>query len=191
MFVLTKTYVQLFSVIFFFSCFLKPIPIIAGILAPIGLILLFNIVIFSLVVRTFIITSSNDNLRRNDRSLAQRKLHKQRLQNALTVMTLMGLTWSIGYLNLVQSLTFPVQLVFCLLNTLQGYFIFMLYGVRQPEVRRHWRHCCVWQPAAWSSVSTSEQPSSFRPQLRTPFNPNSVPQPTSEIYRGRISTRLI
>ncbi len=159
---------------------------IVGLLVPIGLILLFNIVIFAMVVRTFVITTSDNSMRTNERRLSSRKLHKQRLQNALTVMTLMGLTWSIGYLNLVQPLSFPVQLIFCLLNTLQGYFIFMLYGVRQPEVRRHWKHCCSFQPSTtWSGRTSSDNPSSsVRPQLRSPFDPKSVPQPTSQIYRN-------
>ncbi|XP_022081009.1 adhesion G-protein coupled receptor G4-like [Acanthaster planci] len=167
-------------------CFLKQTPLIASLLAPIGLILLFNIVIFSLVIRQFVKTS-NDNIRRNTKDLSRRKVHKQRLQNALTVMTLMGLTWSIGYLNLVQAVSFPVQLVFCLLNTLQGYFIFMLYGVRQPEVRKHWKRCCFFQRGTFSSVRTSsyENSSSARPQLRAPFDPKTVPRPKSQIYRQR------
>ncbi|XP_038054084.1 uncharacterized protein LOC119726452 isoform X33 [Patiria miniata] len=167
-------------------CFLKQIPLIAGLLAPIGLILLFNIVVFTLVIRQFIKTSNND-LRRNRDEMSKRKLHKQRLQNALTVMTLMGLTWSIGYLNLVQAISFPVQLVFCLLNTLQGYFIFMLYGVRRAEVRKHWRRCCVFQKATFSSVPTSSQTQSStnKPQAQRPFNPNMIPRPPSQIYRHR------
>ena len=165
---------------------------IAGLLVPIGLILLFNIVIFSLVVRQFVRTTSSSNIQRsNSGHTSKRKLHKQRLQNALTVLTLMGLTWSIGYLNLVQAVSFPVQLVFCLLNTLQGYFIFMLYGVRQPEVRKHWRNCCGVQRSRFSSVRTSEhQSSSTQPRLKTPFDPKSVPKPKAEIYRHRFSSTM-
>ena len=172
--------------VLFLSCFLKTTPMIASLLVPIGLIIVFNLVIFSMVVRKFIITTSDKSaLRTSEKRLSKRKLHKQRLQNALTVMTLIGLTWSIGYLNLVQPISFPIQLIFCLLNTLQGYFIFMLYGVRQPEVRRHWKHCCALQPSnSWSGRTYSDQQSSSaKTQLRTPFDPKSVPQPTSQIYR--------
>ncbi|XP_038053898.1 uncharacterized protein LOC119726314 [Patiria miniata] len=169
-------------------CFLQQIPLIAGLLAPIGLILLFNIVVFSLVMRQFIKTSNND-LRRNRDDMSKRKLHKQRLQNALTVMTLMGLTWSIGYLNLVQAISFPVQLVFCLLNTLQGYFIFMFYGVRRAEVRKQWRSFFSFTLQSETAQHSSSEGarSSRAPMIQPHFDPRSVPKPPTEIYRARSS----
>ena len=164
---------------------------IAGLLAPIGVILLFNIVIFTLVVRQFVKRTSKNSFQRTSSNMSKRKKHKQRLQNALTVMTLMGLTWSIGYLNVVRN-TFTVQLVFCLLNTMQGYFIFILYGVRQNDVRRHWKHCCVIQRERFSSVRTSSENanSSTRPTLQSPFNPNQIPEPSKQIYRHRPASTM-
>ena len=54
--------------------------------------------------------------------------------------TLMGTTWIIG-LFAIKELTFPFQLIFCVLNSLQGFFIFVFYCVRAPDVRREWMKC--------------------------------------------------
>ena len=68
-----------------------------------------------------------------------RRQRLRRLQNAVCIMLLMGLTWAVGYLNLIYKASEVVQGIFTVLNSMQGYFIFMLYCVRQPTVRKLWR----------------------------------------------------
>ena len=54
---------------------------------------------------------------------------------------LMGLTWVIG-LFAVADLKFAVQVLFCVFNSLQGFFIFIFYCARNQDVRKEWLSCC-------------------------------------------------
>ena len=54
---------------------------------------------------------------------------------------LMGLTWIIG-LFAVADLKFAVQVLFCVFNSLQGFFIFVFYCARNQDVRKEWLSCC-------------------------------------------------
>ena len=115
------------------SCFLRKIPLIAGLLAPIAVILIFNLVIFVLVLRRL-----SAKVAGKSRRLKRKNDLRRRLMNAVCIMCLMGLTWSIGYLSVFSATSFFIQVLFCLLNSMQGYLLFMLYVVRQPEARSVW-----------------------------------------------------
>ncbi|XP_072039586.1 adhesion G protein-coupled receptor B1-like [Amphiura filiformis] len=118
-------------------CFLQKWPLVGGVLVPIGLIILFNIIIFVLVMVRLSRESPATRIQ------AKRKgLRVRRLRNAVCIMTLMGLTWIIGYLSIIKAASFFSQLVFCLLNAMQGYVIFMCYCVQQADVRNYWRELC-------------------------------------------------
>ena len=148
-----------FSIILSFSCFIAMWPRIGGLLIPIAFILAINLVIFVRVLHRL-------SRRVEGRSLVGKTERRQRLrrcQNAVTILVLMGLTWVVGYLSIIRPASVFVQGIFTILNSLQGYFIFMLYCVRQPLVRRIWRSqffCCVpptkrESPLKPSSKSTS------------------------------------
>ena len=117
-------------------------PRIGGLLIPIAFIMAINLVIFVRVLHRL-------SRRVEGRSLVGKTERRQRLrrcQNAVTILVLMGLTWVVGYLSIIRPASVFVQGIFTVLNSLQGYFIFMLYCVRQPLVRRIWRSqffCCV------------------------------------------------
>ena len=63
---------------------------------------------------------------------------KVRMAAALSVV--MGTTWIIG-LFAVGKLTLAFQIIFCVLNTLQGFFIFVFYCARIKDVRDEWKRC--------------------------------------------------
>ncbi|XP_038077322.1 adhesion G-protein coupled receptor G6-like [Patiria miniata] len=106
-------------------CFLEPgLVLYLGLLAPIGLILLHNIITFILVMRSL--------LKVKEASRSQQI--SKRLQNAVAISTLMGLTWCFGFLA-IEEATFTFQLIFCLANSLQGVVVFIMFCARREEVR--------------------------------------------------------
>ncbi|PIK44969.1 putative G-protein coupled receptor [Apostichopus japonicus] len=110
-----------------------------GLIAPMALVLIHNIIIFMLVFRNLM----NANLagtvhgKKTDMDLL-----KERLQNALTMTILMGLTWSFGFL-MIGHTKFIFQLLFCLFNSFQGLLVFVLFCWRQEDVRKTLRPHCL------------------------------------------------
>nr|XP_054764191.1 uncharacterized protein LOC129270881 isoform X1 [Lytechinus pictus] len=134
-------------------CFLRFWPLIGGLLIPIGLIMIFNFVIFVRVILRL-----NKTIKGKQLDKTEKRQRLRRFQNAVCILILMGLTWAVGYLSIIQPAAEVVQGVFTILNSLQGYFIFMLYCVRQPQVRRAWRSqlsCCLPKSFGASSAFTS------------------------------------
>ncbi|XP_038059975.1 uncharacterized protein LOC119730971 isoform X2 [Patiria miniata] len=106
-------------------CFLEPdLVLFLGLLAPIGLILIHNILTFILVMRSI--------LKVKEESRSQQI--SKRLQNAVGISTLMGLTWSFGFLVVIDG-SQAFQLIFCLANSFQGLIVFIMFCVRREEVR--------------------------------------------------------
>ena len=60
-----------------------------------------------------------------------------KIRIAAACSVLMGTTWIIG-LFAVGVLTFAFQVIFCVLNSLQGFFIFVFYCARSKDVRKEW-----------------------------------------------------
>ncbi|XP_041460133.1 uncharacterized protein LOC121411452 [Lytechinus variegatus] len=184
-------------------CFVSLWPQVGGLLIPIGLILLFNIVVFALVMKR--LTKTVRGKQQNEK--AERRQRIRRFQNAISILLLMGLTWSVGYLSLIQATSVVVQGIFTVLNSLQGYFIFMLYCVRQPQVRRQWRaqfSCCLPESlrvsldsstSRFSSTVNTRTTTTWKPNNQpskkglntvSKFNPNSVPTSTTENLGSRM-----
>eukprot|EP00057_Strongylocentrotus_purpuratus_P025710 XP_011680184.1 PREDICTED: probable G-protein coupled receptor 112 [Strongylocentrotus purpuratus] len=134
-------------------CFLEKLPLIGGLLIPVGFIMIFNIIIF---IRVIIRLNRTVKGRQLDKT--EKRQRVRRFQNAVCILILMGLTWSLGYLSIIKPASEVVQGIFTILNSLQGYFIFMLYCMRQPQVRRTWRSqfsCCLSKSFAASGGFTS------------------------------------
>ncbi|XP_033647152.1 uncharacterized protein LOC117306763 isoform X2 [Asterias rubens] len=117
-------------------CFLKPgNAFYFGQILIIGLVLLFNFVIFTLVMRTLTCARKGLNST-SDRGKRQETL--RRLQNAMAISVLLGLTWVFGLLSLIETANFVFQIFFCIFNSLQGLMIFILFCLRQQEIRKAW-----------------------------------------------------
>lgn len=54
---------------------------------------------------------------------------------------LSGLSWLFGYLA-ISDARLPFQYIFTVLNSLQGFFIFILFVVRKKKVREQWYIMC-------------------------------------------------
>ncbi|XP_038077211.1 adhesion G protein-coupled receptor E1-like [Patiria miniata] len=114
-------------------CFLKPgSAFYVGLLLPIGLVLLFNFVIFALIMRKLTCQATSVS------SQSTRQQTVRRLQNAVAISVLLGLTWIFGLLSAIRASTFAFQVLFAIFNSAQGLLIFLLFCARQKEVREAW-----------------------------------------------------
>ncbi|XP_022084125.1 uncharacterized protein LOC110975718 [Acanthaster planci] len=121
------------------SCFLKPsVAFYYGQLLMIGLVFLYNAIIFVLVARR--LTCKADKIQSSSKRGKRSKIAK-RLQNMVSVSVLLGLTWAFGLLAVIESSTFAFQILFCVFNSLQGLFIFLLFVVRQDKIRSQVLSC--------------------------------------------------
>ncbi|XP_030839477.1 adhesion G-protein coupled receptor G2-like [Strongylocentrotus purpuratus] len=122
-------------------CFLQLWAQIGGLLIPMSIILLINIVIFILVVRQ-LIRSANIAGRMKGEAKVERQEAIEFVQNAICILLLLGLTWVTGYLLLIPLFSQVAQPIFVVLNSFQGFFIFLLYCVRKPHIRKKWGLTC-------------------------------------------------
>ena len=92
------------------------------------------IVVGNLIVMGFVIKS----LKKSSQVSKDKKmtgLTMARIGAACSV--LMGTTWIIG-LFAIDVLTVPMQILFCIFNSLQGFFIFIFYCARNKDAKRQW-----------------------------------------------------
>ncbi|XP_072025149.1 adhesion G-protein coupled receptor G2-like [Amphiura filiformis] len=131
-------------------CFIPPGPdLYYGLLLPIGLILLHNIVTFILVMRSIMKTRMKAHQVKNK----NKNEMVARLQNAITISILLGLTWVFGFLA-IEGATFTFQLLFCLCNSFQGLIIFLLFCVRAEDVRKTLKPYFRWVKVPDISLTT-------------------------------------
>ena len=110
----------------------KGTPFYASYLTPILLITTCNLVI---LVMVFLSLAKQSKL---PKSNYMEMSVKVRMAAALSV--LMGTTWIVG-LFAIGKLTLAFQIIFCVLNTLQGFFIFVFYCARIKDVPDEWKSC--------------------------------------------------
>lgn len=121
-------------------CFPKPGNLLyVSLLLPIALIMLHNFVIFSMVVCRLVFTDVAGKAITQSR----KKQLVSRLQNAMCMSVLMGLSWSLGFIAFAQP-SFLIQLLFCIVNSLQGVAVFILFCVRVSDVRTAYKSCMPW-----------------------------------------------
>ncbi|XP_071797065.1 adhesion G-protein coupled receptor G7-like isoform X2 [Asterias amurensis] len=106
-------------------CFISSgLAMYLGLITPIALILLHNVITFILVMRSLL----------KVKEASRSEQITKRLQNAVGISALMGLTWCFGFLA-IEGATFAFQLLFCLFNSLQGVVVFVMFCARREEVR--------------------------------------------------------
>ncbi|XP_076803112.1 adhesion G protein-coupled receptor E5-like [Clavelina lepadiformis] len=125
-------------------CWLRGYSLYLGFLLPMGLLLLYNGTIFVLVFREITV--------KRVQSSASKQTTSQRLTLALTMSVFMGVTWVFGYLVLISNDYLYLRItswIFAILNSLQGFGLFILTSVRRAESRRVW-----WNPIQDKVAST-------------------------------------
>ncbi|XP_033111318.1 adhesion G-protein coupled receptor G6-like [Anneissia japonica] len=113
-----------------------------GFIFVVGLLLLFNCVVFVLVMRRLTCGRNIMNVDESKRKL----VIKRHLQNGIAISVLLGLTWVFGFMAIdSNSSTREIfQALFCIFNSLQGFFIFLFFCVRQKHIRDEWKeYCCA------------------------------------------------
>eukprot|EP00057_Strongylocentrotus_purpuratus_P022776 XP_011677250.1 PREDICTED: G-protein coupled receptor 64-like [Strongylocentrotus purpuratus] len=123
-------------------CFLQKWPLVGGLLIPMAFILALNLIIFALVMRRLVRIKSGGGKASELKSEARREIMR-RLTNGIGILLLLGLTWLVGYLTVIEQLNLAVHVIFILLNSLQGFFIFVFYVLRQPQSRARLREHLV------------------------------------------------
>ena len=110
---------------------------------PIGLILSVNGIVFAIVTykltcgrKTFSMSSTSAPEKENNAKARVETI--RRAQNAVAIGVLLGLTWSFGLLAIGDG-RIAFNALFTIFNSLQGVFVFLLFGIRQPEVREKLR----------------------------------------------------
>lgn len=97
---------------------------------PILVIIVFNLIIFILVIYKLNCTGAMV-------TVDTKSNQKKRCWTALAIMSLLGLTWLFGALA-ISDARLAFEYLFCIFNSLQGFFIFFFHCVRIKEVRNQW-----------------------------------------------------
>ena len=106
---------------------------------------------------------------------------KKRLLLLVTLSLVFGLGWGIGLFTTsslpVQWLRFSFQIIFVVLTSFQGLFIFILYGIRLLKVRRVW--------LKWFYILSSQQEKAVQVDitLRSNYDISSNRTPPKPMYQ--------
>ena len=107
-------------------------PFYAAYLTPIILIVCCNLIILGFVLKTL--------WKRSPVRKDQKMDGMKNVRITAGCSILMGVTWIIG-LFAIADLKYAVQVLFCIFNSLQGFFIFIFYCVRNQDIRKAWTKC--------------------------------------------------
>jgi hypothetical protein len=115
-------------------CYPSGLPLYLGILLPIGLIVVTNLVVY---VR--IICSISKIPDRSDRceGTGSSPLVLQQLRLGVVLFFLLGLSWLFGLMAALGA-GFVFSYLFCVTGTLQGFVLFMFFVVCDPSTRNLW-----------------------------------------------------
>ncbi|XP_017275098.1 adhesion G-protein coupled receptor G2-like [Kryptolebias marmoratus] len=86
-----------------------------------ALVFVFNVIMFGVTIRWFVAARSSKQVGHNERNAAKREIC-----TLLLVMVLLGVTWGLVFFSF-GPLTTPGLYAFCILNSLQGFFIFIYF----------------------------------------------------------------
>ncbi|KAJ8036275.1 Adhesion G protein-coupled receptor E4 [Holothuria leucospilota] len=154
------------------KCFLNyPWVTLCGVAVPLSILIVFNIVIYAMII--YKLNKRLPGRHRSDNSKSPERL--KQFQNAVSIFLLLGVTWGLGYVCFIptgQVFSFVFQLLFVIFNSMQGYLIFMLYGMRNPLFRRKWRKLCLFCPNTAIQTSLVETISSSKEHYSVSKNEN-------------------
>ena len=102
-----------------------------ALLGPACLILLINTAVFVMVSRVILRPRFHGQVSSSD------SLNPAQIRGAFTVMTLLGVTWVFGPFAISEA-KLVINYLFTILNSLQGFLIFIFRCCFNPEVRMSW-----------------------------------------------------
>ncbi|KAI8502438.1 hypothetical protein Bbelb_200260 [Branchiostoma belcheri] len=117
-------------------CWLAHLPMTYTFLLPAGLILMFNMTVFSIVMYKL---AKREKLQKTLTGTKEEDVDKQwilrQLRRAFSIMTLFGLTWVFGFF-VISGGQPAFAYLFCIFNTLQGLFVFIFHCVLREDMRK-------------------------------------------------------
>ena len=118
---------------FFYSCFISNVGVFFGaFLGPILLVLTFNMIIFIIVIVVLV-----RHLRKRSKELNKKAGNLQLMAYITGIAFLFGLTWLFGAFTVV-NFDQAFQILFTLVNSFQGFLIFIFFCVLNSDVRSAW-----------------------------------------------------
>lgn len=111
-------------------CYPSGFSLILGVIVPIGIILLTNVVLFLLIMLS-ISRGPNGTRRVSDIDLV-----KAQLRLSVFLFFLLGLTWLFGIFSFSPNMWWSYM--FCLTSTLQGFVLFLYFVICDPVTRSMW-----------------------------------------------------
>ena len=118
---------------YIYRCIVEGWTFYFGVLLPVVIIMVINIIILIIVIYKI------------QNSMKQKLSEKQPIDRAITLLrivvacsVLLGLTWLFGVLA-VGSMSETFQYLFCIFNSLQGFFIFFFYTLTNKDVKNEWK----------------------------------------------------
>ena len=144
-----------------FRCMVHGNPFYITVIVPVAAIILANIVI--LIKVTMRLRKSR---KHKSMSGAARVISEARIAFACNL--LLGTTWVLAFFA-VEEVTMLFQWLFCISNSLQGFFIFLFYTVRNQGVRNAWLKTLGKDPSFKSSQLRTSQTKSSKGIYGTTF----------------------
>ncbi len=128
----------------FCSCFIREIRLLYGIfLAPIFVVLLFNVFMFVIIARVLIKHSKKklDHIKNEKEKVQKKRAHGilKTLISIMSVMTMFGLSWVFGAFSIGDG-AIVFQWLFVIFNTSQGFMLFLFFCVIGADAREEWKN---------------------------------------------------
>ncbi|XP_078620444.1 adhesion G-protein coupled receptor G7-like isoform X1 [Branchiostoma floridae x Branchiostoma japonicum] len=119
-------------------CWLAQMPLIYAFLLPAGVILLFNLVLFCIILYNLAKRERKQiKLTGSKKDESDPKWIVRQLRRAVSLLVLFGLTWMFGFF-VINDTRIVFAYLFCIFNTLQGLFIFIFHCVLREDVQKWW-----------------------------------------------------
>ena len=148
-------------------------------LAPILAILVFNSIVFVVVIRV-LIKHSRKKYGSKDKNVINSV--RRLLISSFGITFLFGMSWVFGVLT-ISSASEVFQYLFTIFTSMQGFFIFFFFCVLGKEARESWiQLLCRGRKTPWSTTSTSGQ-------QKTPVSTSGISSGGTRTTRALSSTQ--
>uniref|UniRef100_UPI00398ED3C4 adhesion G-protein coupled receptor G7 isoform X1 n=2 Tax=Pristiophorus japonicus TaxID=55135 RepID=UPI00398ED3C4 len=138
-------------------------PMLWGFLIPVGILLLFNFIMFALVTKLVLFNKDHGTCS------AKQATSAKKMMGSLSVAIVLCLTWSLGYLMLIErdETQAVFSYIFCALNTTQGLQIFILFTARRKAFQKIY---AIWDSRSPKNISIVHSRRLSFQSLSTPNN---------------------
>ena len=153
--------------IFSFSCIILGNSFYYALLLPVALILVINFIILVMVLRSL---SKNQGSKITS---TQKQSMAAQVRITFACATLLGLTWLFALLA-VGDMSYTFQLLFTIFNSLQGFFIFVFYTVRNQDVQNEWKRVLKIKPKPVIVTGTQPSDSTLNKAKKTGNNDKGI-----------------